>query len=449
MAFAVSAVAMLGVIALATEVAGWYVARTEAYNAADAAAIAGALAIAAAADPSEAATSVAASNGFSTGGSVTVATEYPSTGTYAGNTSAYEVDISETFSPILANLFTSVIPTVNASAVAMITPVGAACVLSQFGDLNITKAQNGLAGLCIFASNATDATAINISAAVSAYGITTEGDCANCGGATLVRPWASYQPPTTNPYATIDALQLSSNLTVQPVCDLGNCPGGVSSGTFTISSAFMPTYSLVPAQANTKYNGTTYTWATGQPYWAYQNLNLTIAAGATVSLVPGTYIFYNSSLTMSGGTIKCVTTTGATCAAGTGVTIVLTGKPSSSIGNLSIASAASVTLGAPKTSTFNTALNGVLFYRDGTGPYGNIGAPVVNIYGSTKLLTNGAMYFPNAYVWYGNGSAGSLTCTILVGGYISLTNTTSKFTAGNCPTYGTTTPKTQAVRIVQ
>jgi hypothetical protein len=264
-----------------------------------------------------------------------------------------------------------------------------------------------------------------------------------------VRPWASFQPSTNNPYTSIDALNLSSSLNVQPVCDSVTCPGGVASASVTLPMGSTTTYSLVPGQANTTYNTTRYSWSSGQPYWAYKNLSLTIGTGATVSLVPGTYFFYNSSLSMTGGTIKCVTTAGGTCAAGTGVTIVLTGSPSASIGTLNIGSAATVTLGAPKTNSYNTVLNGMLFYRDGAGPYGNIGAPVVNIYGSSKLLTNGAMYFPKAYVSYGNGSAASLTCTILVAGYLSLTNTTSKFTAGNCPTYGTATPKTQAVRVVQ
>jgi len=458
MIFAVSAVAILGMVGVGTEVGAWYLARSAADNAADAAACAAALAISVGSPYDAAAIDSASDNGYTSSGTVTVtANNPPATGNYTTNNHAAEVLINVTFSPILASLFTKATPTVASRSVAIVEPIGTACVLSTTGDLQITANQTALG--CTYASNASDATAVNIpSATITAYGVTSVGTCTGCdnGGNLLLRPAAAYQPPTTNPYTAIDALSLPTTFT--PI---------------SIPSPVPASYTLVPATAKGTFNtgtsvATTYAWTSSSPYYAYE-ANLVIPAGTTLTLVPGTYFFVNASLTLNGGTIQCKVSTAVgagACGPGTqGVTIVLMGNPSASVGNLTIASAATVSLGAlaSQSSSFTnssglgtgySALNGMLFYRRGQASGENVGAPGVNIAGKTSgtpTILNGGMYFPNSYVSYGaNGGSSTATCAIIIAGNLSLANAASKFSTGNCTSvYKTAMPQVEAVRVVE
>ncbi len=465
MLFAVTAVAVLGVVGLATEAGAWYLARSAADSTADAAAAAAALAVFNGADYLAAATDSASGNGYATGATVTVnANHPPATGSYTTNAAAAEVLINVTFTPILSNLFTGLTPSVASRSVAMVEPVGTACVLSTIGPLLITQKQNSVG--CMYASNASDTgstTAVEIpSARINAYGVTSVGSCTGCDNArnVLWRPATFYQPPTINPYTAIDTLALPTSFT-----------------SISVPSTLPASYMLVPATATGTFNtGTTaaatYSWTTGQQYYAYTS-NLVIPAGTTVTLVPGTYFFVNASLTLNGGTIQCKVSTSpgaGPCNPGTqGVTIILTGNPSTSVGTLTIASAASVNLGAlaSQGSVFANSsglgaayngLNGILFYRSGQASGENVGAPGVDITGKTTspfTVLNGGMYFPNSYVSYGANDNVCFTnscqpsCAVIIAGYLSLTNAASTFISGNCSVYGTFTPEIQAVRVVE
>ncbi len=283
--------------------------------------------------------------------------------------------------------------------------------------------------------------------------------------ATLQRAAQSYQPPTVNPYTgpnTADAVTLPTTFTA--VC---------------VPSSFPANYQLVPATATGTFTAgsscanpstgttTTYSWTTGQQYYAYTS-NLVIPTSTTLTLVPGTYFFVNASLTLN-GPIQCKVSTASGAAACSqaqqqGVTIIMTGNPGS-VGNLTINSSATGTLNALGTQTGSysnskgmgstySALNGMLFYRRGYGSDTST-APGVNISGNaSSLILNGVMYFPNSYVSYGaNGNTGnSMICSILVGGYLTLTNAASRFTTASCEDFGftrTTMPQVQAVRVVE
>lgn len=481
MFFAVIAIALLGVVSLATEAGTWYLTRSSSDNAADASAVAAALAISLGASYQSAATEAATDNGYTAGSGVTVTVNNPpATGSYTTNTAAAEVLINVTATPLLSSLFSSLTPTIASRGVALVETVGDACVLSLLGDLQITQNQGSLGSAgalgCIYASNAGDATAVDIpSASIVAYTVTSVGSCTGCsnGGNTLLRRAASYQPPTINPYTAIDALSMPT--TFQSVC---------------IPSPIPAAYTLVPATPNGAYptgaagsacttGGSTstthtYSWTTGQSYFAYTS-NLTIPAGTTLTLVPGTYFFVNASLTLNHGTIQCkvsLSVGAKACNPGSqGVTIVLLGSPSStSVGNLTIGSSAAVSLSAlySQASTFTNssglgsayaALDGILFYRRGVATGENVGAPGVNITGkatSPYTVLNGGMYFPNSYVSYGangcasNGSSCATGCSIIVAGYLSLANTASQFSNLNCSAvYNTSAPQVQAVRMAE
>ena len=185
MFFAVIAVGLLGFVSLATEVGTWYLTRSAADNAADASAIAGALAIsngASTSDAQAAATDTATDNGYTTSGAVTVtANILPATG--SNTNSPAEVLINVTVTPILASLFGSGTPTIASRSVAIVNPGNPACVLSTIGDLVITQNQGSFnAYNCTYASNASDSTAVNITggATITAYGVTSMGSCTGC-----------------------------------------------------------------------------------------------------------------------------------------------------------------------------------------------------------------------------------------------------------------------------
>jgi Flp pilus assembly protein TadG len=473
MVFAVSAVAIIGFVAMGTEVGNWYLQQMTAQNAADSAAISGALVAAqdiaankssgtVTSDAMAAATSGASLNGFATAGAMTVTPEYPPTfSSYASTAGATQADVSVSITPILASLFTSSTPTVATRSIGLVTtnPTNPACALSTTYDMQITKAQ--ASPNCTYASNSTTATAVDVvgSVTVSAYGVFSIGGCSAAGStncnALSVQRLQPYQPPAINTFTAIDALPTSWTL---PSCTSLIVPSAVTTltpGTYCPSS--------VPTTATT---WTSYTAGTLPTF--------TITSGAWV-LAPGTYFFNGMSLSVTGGQILCMSGS-SVCTAGTqGVTIVMTGSGSSSIGSLTIGSAATVMLGAPKTNSSFSALNGVLFYRDYRGSAGGVGsgAQVVNINGSITshnvVISGrtigvspemmGGMYFPNAYVAYGGNSFS--TCSILVGGALLLNHATSTtLSIATCPNYGYTTtypppsgsisyPQTQVARVVE
>jgi hypothetical protein len=120
----------------------------------------------------------------------TIATDngYPGAAATPGysetNPTATQVAINADLNTTLARLFGIKTVSVKATAVAAIQTVGTAYALSTAADLMIAQNQYGLGnGYCYYASNAVDPTAVTISsngATITAWGITTPGDCKNC-----------------------------------------------------------------------------------------------------------------------------------------------------------------------------------------------------------------------------------------------------------------------------
>ena len=527
--FAVTAAVLLGVAGLATEVGAWYLIRLQTTNAADAAAIAGAQAYAITLDSgaaTDSAMTVLSLNGISaSGGSTSPATgagttppgpaavmtgrtvavaanSPPLSGNYAGDPAATEVIVRIGLPPIFASLFTSQTPALASRSVGRLQTIGSACVLTTAGPLTIMQSQQGLAdGYCYYASNSTrsDAVGFASSAWIQTYGITTPGDCTNCpvvangsqspvtggtdstGQNLLLRPNASYQPPTTwLPYAAIDpaVAALLPSPSMQIICPTGlayvpnntpldpvtHCP--TTSGARAIVTS---TANLVPSVGDPgNPNGATCTPTAGR-YCGYYNMTLVICgnlgvspcpagSGATVTLPPtatlltaayggsggnSTFLFVNASLTVqSGATVQCMVNWQVAyfngnlpCAPGPqnadgystppgayGVTIVFAG---SQVGTLTISSGASANLAAPAVNSFSATLNGMLFYRAGQSSGESYAAPGVNISDtSSNVLLNGGMYFPVSYVFYTANTNPTPqytpTCSFLVAGNATL-----------------------------
>jgi hypothetical protein len=428
---------LLGMIGMGTEVGGWYLEKRHGQNAADGAAMAGALMLAGGANSVNAKTAAreeATRNTFTTGGNVTVTVNNPpASGSHSGNSGAVEVLIAQIQPTLFAASFIPTV-TVNNRAVAMINSNGLACSLAVknsaggVGDISFQGNATVSMPNCNLAAQGTDSQAINLqgSSAVTAYSLTSSGGCNGCSAATLTRPASAYQPPTPDPLAPIQNLTMptfngSSCITLPSV-----------SGTVTLSPW--------DTNGHKAYCGS------GNGSGAV----LSVTNGNTLTFTPGTYFFYNASLSFQGGTINC---SGCT-PGGAGVTIILTGSPASKIGSININGGATVNLNAPLTNSYNSAFNGVLFYTDAraSATNGGCGSAPVSINGGATSALIGAMYFPSVNVCFaGNMTAGgsvASNCAVLIGGQITFTGD-SKFAVSGCTSDGVSVPQPQAVALVE
>jgi hypothetical protein len=153
--------------------------------------------------------------------------------------------------------------------------------------------------------------------------------------------------------------------------------------------------------------------------------NLTVTTGDSVTFNPGTYFFYDAAIKINGGTVN-----------GTGVTLVLLGDSSLSI------SGGTVNLSAPTTNATYPNLSGVLI--DDQAPNKSNNAVTVNGGGTVKL--GGAMYFPNVDVSWGGTAATDTSCSMVIANTLTITGNTYMSTGGCAPG---TVAKTQVVVLVQ
>jgi len=425
--FGVSALVVIGFVGLGTEVGTWYLVRRETQNVADAAAIAGILATNNAADPNAAVQAVATANGFTDGASTSLGTVSVATTPYLNyipvSPSTYEcvlappnttcpavgVAVSEVVAPLISGLFGGTGITVGAKSVAWLWPVNA-CALALTGDLAVTGTVR--APGCGLASNANDSTAINLTGgSLTALTVAAVGGCtpdAACAAPPLVKPAAPYHPPTTNPYAIADAATLPSfsTCTAPPLPD-----------------SFGNINPLKPYETNGNV--------------AYCGLTIDGFTTKTVTLqAPGTYFFYNSSLTMTGGTLQC-----QFCSGTTGVSVVFLGS-GGLIGTLNIGAGATVSTINAGTNTTFPPLGGIVFYGRGTSPVN------VSLQTAAPGPLDGAIYFPNAALTFTGNATTVSNCISLVAASMTLYSTFSLAVTG-CPAYSTLAPQMMEPRIVQ
>ncbi|PPQ26553.1 pilus assembly protein TadG-related protein [Rhodopila globiformis] len=279
--FALLAVVICGLAALGSEVGTWYVIKRDAQNAADAAALAGAVQLAQAnaltlagisagqiANAGTSAVSFANQNGFCTNGAtscmsqgspqtVAVTVGSYSGGTFSPNTPgsgnpAVQVVITQTQPGIFAALFGQSSISIQASAVARTLPE--VCMLALSGQLDFDDSVSMSAPGCLLATNDTagDAISFDPGSSASVAGMTTPGSCsgstASCAVATANAPAVSDPLALLGASATIIQMQaLTACLTTsgKPV-DYGtqNCQNknptfasGTYNGTYILSGA--------------------------------------------------------------------------------------------------------------------------------------------------------------------------------------------------------------------
>ncbi len=392
--FAFGGIGLVGLVGLGTEGGSWYMERRHGQNAADAAAIAGALALNSGQNVSGSV--VNNITGYTSGVSITTGTfaaaSYTSGATPAN---AVQAVVTTTRARLFSRLFASTPVTISESAVAMLAASGPVCMLAKAGGLSFSGASGITATGCNLVSNKTGSSGISGASAShvgASASLVSAGGCSGCTG--LTTPPLTYQPQTPDPAAltTIEGVTLPNK-----------------TGTQCNNSTSMPV----------AYNSTTPPTINCKTFKMVGN--------PTVNLTPGTYIFYDASIQLNNGILECTTCTGVGTS---GVTIIMTGSSPSTIGTIGENGNPTIQLVAPATNSFNAAFNGVLFYTDQNAAIGNS----VDLTGDSSSTFSGAMYFPSSNVTFsGNSGATVPACSELVGYSLSLTGS-SKFSVGGCPT---------------
>ena len=426
--FAAASMGFLGLVGLATEAGNWYMANRRGQNAADASAVAGAMTrlrdvTGRSASIIAAGQDTASRNGFTAGGAISVAVNWP----YGGYNDKVEVIVNQDQAISFARLFNMTAARVSNRAVAAVMPGGKACVLALTGDLTITGNFTLNAPNCMIAGNHTGPTSVNIggSSTVNVQTIRAVGGCSGCSNGNLVTlqsPFAAYASPTPNPYVALDSQIWSPHSFSGGTCDNTKYGTGQSGGTG--SSTLAPTYANPGATVP----------GTGK---AYCN-KIQTQNGDNFVLTPGTYIWYNSDIKIGGGSLTC-----PTCTDTNGVSIVQLGT-SNQQGILDINAQAVVTLQAGSANTAYPNLSGVVYYRENLTSGG--GGDDVTINGGASTVLRGGFYFPGGNAKYnGNGSS---SCTVIVGGTIDM-NGTGTLNQSGCANIGTPVPTTQYVALVE
>lgn len=371
---ALTLVIVIAMVSLGVEVASLFLKHRQMQSAADNAALAGAMALAASSTSgvTTEAKAVAAQNGFTSGvNSVSVTVNNPPlSGNLVGNAGAVEVLISQPQTLPLAGLTYKGPWTVGARAVATVGNNASSCALeldtSSTTGVQISNGAVVNLNQCGLSANAIGGTAVSVigGATLNASTVVVSGavNVSNGGAINVTGSIKTAQPATADPYSSVQ-IPTSSG-----------CKYGSAGHPLTLAWA-SSTQTLKPDGV---YCG-----------------GLVMGNGAQVVMTPGVYIIKGGAFTLGGG----ITLTG------TGVTIVLTGS-GSDYANVDIGNGATVTLSAPTTGT--TA--GLVFFQDPNAPH----TETNDFEGGTQLTLTGALYFPSQSVTYSNGTSSSSPCTQLV-----------------------------------
>lgn len=398
---------LIGMAALATEGAGWYLAARNASTAVDLAALAGASAHDRGAPVTDIARDTAARNGFSTAGATVVQVHNPPvSGPNAGNASAVEVTVAQTPTLSLTRMFITTAPVIRARAVAISHTDEEVCLLAlnqlELGGNSTTEGRR-----CAMASGSGG---INIygSARVRAARFVTTGTCSGCSSGDVwtddtktARPvQVSNRPqPVTDPFAG-----LRNWTPAPPACRTSGIGGG--------------TVSITPDQGAICGN-------------------LTIGTNDTLNLAPGVYYFNNADLDLRGRI------------SGTGVTLVFTGD-ADRVGTIRINAEATGSLSGPTTSLIpgHAEAAGLAIYRDWRAT-NNGHAKEVQLNGGATMTLRGGVYLPTSdVVVNGKGDINS-NCLSIVGRNLSFSGAAdTEVDVSGCAGY-TPYPLLRTVRLVE
>jgi hypothetical protein len=409
---------LVGMAGAAAETAVWFELKRRAQNAADGAAVAGAIqrARGETANVMTSAKRAATQNGFTNGvDSTTVTINYPPTsGAYAGQPDAVEAIVTRQFTPMLTALFRSTNLTIYARAVAEVKVVGQACVLalSETASTAINVQGSTIANNsgCTVASNSGHASsAVNMAgnATLEAFSVWSAGGFStptDTSQLILDEPAKTKMWPLDDPYADV------------------NIPNSLPTCT--------PMPTIVDDAVTTLTAG-----SQGTRYCASNANSFNLSGSAIVQMSPGTY-FFDAYGTSAG--LKAVS---GTQISGSGVTIVLMDSlMPSSPATIDIAGGSQVTLTAPTSGTFA----GIVIYQDRAATNTS---EVNKLNGTSGMELQGAIYIPGQALQYnGDNSAMAVGCVILVANTIDFIGNSTVVNA-DCASMGVSPVQVTGVRL--
>ena len=321
----------------------------------------------------------------------TKAVGQPTTGAFAADTNAVQVQLSVQKALGFSGMFLNYTPTITATGVATVVPSGDYCVISL--------EDQGVTGI-----DATGSTNVDL----------------GCG-------------MITNSVSMSAAVATgSSSVKASPIAAVGGIPASTHWGTGTVLQPFTVAqadpFAAVTPTAPTSCNAA----KTSQPsdHWTdTTNATATTADDALtpgcyagmnlkgdVTLMPGTYYIDGGDFTVnSGAVINCA-----------GCVIVMSNRnaASTTIGDVDLNGNATINMTAPDTGTYS----GILFYQDRRATSDND----IKINGNSSSKFQGAFYFPKADLTF-NGTAGMITsCMQIVAKDVTFTGNSA--ISNTCPT---------------
>ncbi len=376
---AVMMAALIGFVSLGTEIVLLLATSRHMQSAADAAALAAITARLSGhpADYRQEAFAITASAGFANNvdGAKVVVNSPPLTGNYTKPTDdAVEVLITQPQTLPLASVIYKKPFVLHARAVARGSGGSGSCVLTLDTAESGSFSMNGSAVAsfvnCDLSVNSTSPQAVSLvgGAVVNAGNLYDAGGYSLSGGSAINATITTAAPATADPYAS----QVMPN----------------AAGTCIADPNVKGTKSIPPGTYCAIGVGTS-------------SGNLTLTPG-------GTYFIKGGGAGLSVGanaTLK-----------GTGVTIVLTGTPSTGYATVNISAGSTVTLTAPASGA-TAGVVGMVFFQDRNAPASGTNT----VGGGTSLNITGALYFPNQTLSFSGGSTSTVTCIELVARKVTLT----------------------------
>ncbi|WP_324402027.1 TadE/TadG family type IV pilus assembly protein [Bradyrhizobium sp.] len=383
---------LVGTAGLGTEVAWWLYLHKSMQSAADSGAVSAATA---GTNLDVEANSVTASYGYANGVNNVAVTvnQPPSTGNYVSTPQAVEVIVSQPQPRLLSALFGSGTVLVTARAVA-VPNSGTGCVLALDPTASSAVAVSGSNNLnlvnCNLYSDSNAAPSLNVSgsAAVSA-----------------------------NQVGVVGTVSGTSNITAQ---------NGIKTGMRAVTDPYQNVVPTMPTWCDTnnkiQVKGTT-TLSPG----VYCG-DVSVNAGATLTLDPGIYYFNGANLSVAGN--ASIT--------GNGVTLIFTGS-GNNWGSATIGSNANVTLTAPTSGT----TQGIVMYSDRNMPVGT----AFSLEGGGTQNFGGAIDLQNAALKFSGGNGTTTSCTQIIADTITFTGSSN--VQVNCAALGTNAIGVQTAQLVE
>lgn len=373
---------VIGGLGLGAEATFWYFTQRKLQNSADVAAYAGAAQLRSTRDQtliSEAALAAAVKTGYKSSIG-TISADWPAkNGTFAGDSNAVEITISENLPRMLTALFASGNVAVSGRAVAQLKQGFPTCVLSldpsADGAITFTGTSDATLESCNVHANSVSESAVTVSGSgrVSTPCVSSVGGVSATSGLNMQECATpiEYADPVTDPFA--DVPDPSNN----DPCEAQNVFDGKPSTTYTI------------------FGGR---YCDG------------LSIKRTVTMEPGLYI-------IDGGVFRIESTA---LVEGEEVTIYLTNGAT-----VSIAGGADVALSAPTSGDYM----GILIFVDRSSAYDT---HIFN--GNSDSHLNGAIYSVSGHVEYAGTSTVGGGCTQIVARTVQITGTTG--VGSNCTDMG-------------